>query len=277
MSADITREVVRAARDGQAVAVATVIRAPEGGSPAAGDKLLVRADGTREGGLGGGELEEAVAADCLAAITRRPRVEVESIHYTHKGERVHRLDAAADTSEVMIEVTERPATLLLVGAGHVGQSVATVAAQAGFSVAVLDDREQFASKERFPTADRVICGDIVDELRRFPVDGTTYVVLVSRGHKQDELGLREVADRGAAYVGMIGSLRRVSTVLTHMARDGVSREALERVHTPIGLDIGAETPDEIAVSIVAELIAVRRGGDGGKLSERRRAKIRDGT
>lgn len=273
MSADIAREVVRAAREGKAIAVATAIRAPDGASLAVGDKLLVRADGSRAGSFG--ELEEAVAADCLAAITRRPRVEVESVHYTPAGERVHRLDADADTSEVMIEVTERPATLLLVGAGHVGQSVATVAAQAGFSVAVLDDREAFASEERFPAADRVICGDIVDELRRFPIDGATYVVLVSRGHKLDELGLREVAASGAAYVGMIGSLRRVRTVLTHMARDGVPRDALDRVHTPIGLDIGAETPDEIAVSIVAELIATRRGGDGGRLSDRRRAKIRD--
>ena len=275
MSAEITREVVRAAREGGPVAVATAIRAPERGPVAVGDKLLVRADGSRAGTLGGGAIEEAVAADCLAAITRRPRMEVESVYYSADGERLHRLDAGVDTCAVMIEVTERPATLLIVGGGHVGQSLARVAAQAGFSVAVLDDREAFADPERFPTADRVICGDIVEELRRFPIGGSTYVVLVSRGHKQDELGLREVAARDAAYVGMIGSLRRAGTVLTHMARDGVPREALERVHTPVGLDIGAETPDEIAVSIVAELIATRRGGDGGKLSERRRAKIRE--
>jgi xanthine dehydrogenase accessory factor len=100
-------------------------------------------------------------------------------------------------------------------------------------------------------------------------------VLVSRGHKQDELSLREVVRSNAAYVGMIGSLRRVGTVLTHLAREGFPREALERVYTPIGLDIGAETPEEIAVSIVAELVMVRRGGSGAKLSELRRAKIRE--
>jgi xanthine dehydrogenase accessory factor len=140
---------------------------------------------------------------------------------------------------------------------------------------VLDDREAFANAERFPMADRVIRGDFVEELRRFPIDGNTYVICVTRGHKQDELSLREVAASEAAYVGMIGSIRRVSTVLTHLAQEGVSREALERVHTPIGLDIGAETPEEIAVSVVAELVLARRGGTGRKLSEVRKVRVRE--
>jgi hypothetical protein len=123
--------------------------------------------------------------------------------------------------------------------------------------------------------DDAVRGDFVEELRKFPIDANTYVIMVSRGHKQDELALREVAASVAAYVGMIGSLRRVSTVLTHLAQEGVPRAALESVHTPIGLDIGAETPEEIAVSVVAELVLVRRGGTGRKLSELRRARIRD--
>lgn len=271
----VAEEVVRAARDGPSVAVATVVRAPERAIPAMGDKLLVRADGSRLGSLRGGALEEAVAADCHAALTRLPRTQVETLFYSASGERLHRLEAGADEFAVMIEVTERPATLLVVGGGHVGQSIATIGAEAGFSVIVLDDRAAFASSERFPMADQVICGDFVEELRRLRIDASTYIVLVSRGHKQDELSLREVVQSSAAYVGMIGSLRRVSTVLTHLAREGYPRGALERVHTPIGLDIGAETPEEIAVSIVGELIAVRRGGSGRKLSELRRAKIRD--
>lgn len=272
--AQIAEEVVRASREGKAVAVATVVRAPEGAAVRMGDKLLVRADGSRLGSIGGGALEESVAAGCHAALTQLPRAAVETVFYTVAGERTDRQDASEDTIEVMIEVTERPATLLIVGGGHVGQSLATIAALAGFSVIVLDDRPAFANQERFPMADRVICGDFVDELRKFPIDATTYIVMVSRGHKQDELALREVAAFGAAYVGMIGSLRRVSTVLTHLAQEGVPREALERVYTPIGLDIGAETPEEIAVSVVAELVLVRRGGTGQKLSELRRARIR---
>jgi xanthine dehydrogenase accessory factor len=271
----IAEEVVRAAREGPIVAVATVVRAPEGAPALLGDKLLVRPDGSRLGGLGGGELERVVAADCEAAITTRPREQVQSLFYSASGERLPRLEAGPDEIEVMIEVTERPATLLIVGGGHVGQSAAAIAALSGFSVTVLDDREAFANRERFPTAGRVICGDFVEELRRLAIDRNMYVVLVSRGHKQDELSLREVVSSDAAYVGMIGSLRRVGAVLTHLSREGCDREALERVHTPIGLDIGAETPEEIAVAIVAELIAVRRGGTGARLSEIRRAKIRE--
>ncbi len=273
--AQISEEVVHASREGPAVAVATVVRAPDSAAARMGDKLLVRAGGSRIGSIGSGALEEAVAGTCLAALTQLPRVSVETVFYTSSGERVQRLDASAEEIEVMIEVTERPATLLIVGGGHVGQAIASIAALAGFSVSVLDDRAAFANQERFPMADRVICGDFVDELRRFEIDSTTYIVMVSRGHKQDELALREVAASGAAYAGMIGSLRRVSTVLTHLAQEGVPREALERVHTPIGLDIGAETPEEIAVSVVAELVLVRRGGTGHKLSELRRARIKD--
>ena len=271
----ITREVLQAAQGGAPVALATVIRAPDGASPAAGARLLVRAAGPRLGSLGAGALEEAVAADAHAALTRRPRSRVEALFYAQDGSRVRRVDAGQGEFEVMVEVTERPATLLIVGGGHVGQSIAYIAAHVGFSVAVLDDRAAFANEERFPMADHVICGDFTEELRRFPIDQATYIVLVSRGHKQDETALREVVRSDAAYVGMIGSRRRVSTVLSHLAREGYAKEALERVHTPIGLDIGAETPEEIAVSVIAEIIAVRRGGTGGKMLAHQRPRIRD--
>ena len=271
----IAQEVVRAARGGAPVAVATVIRGPQASRPAVGEKLLVRADRSRLGSLAGGELEEAIAADSHAALTRLPRKQVESLFYRADGARLDRLEAGANEFEVMIEVAERPATLLIVGGGHIGQSLAGIASQVGFSVAVLDDREAFANAERFPAADRVICGDFAEELRRFPIDAHTYIVLVSRGHKQDELSLREVATSEAAYVGMIGSRRRVGAVLTHLTREGLPQEALGRVHTPIGLDIGAETPEEIAVSIIAQIISVRRGGSGAAMSELRRPKIQE--
>ncbi len=264
----IAQEVLRAAKGGTPVAVATVIRT-SGSGPAAGAKLLVRTGGETIGSLGGGVLEEAVAEDSREAITRLPRIQVESLHYSADGSRAER-DGEV---EVMIEVTESPVSLLVVGGGHIGQSLAAIGSEAGFLVAVLDDREAFANEERFPSADRVICGDITEELERYAIDSSTYIVLVSRGHKQDEAGLRVVVASDAAYVGMIGSKRRVSTVLTHMAREGIPRDALERVHTPIGLDIGAETPEEIAVSIVAEIIAMRRGGSGAKMSDVRKARI----
>ena len=134
------------------------------------------------------------------------------------------------------------------------------------SVAVLDDREDYANPQRFPFADTVICGDFAEELARFPITSNTYIVLVSRGHIVDELSLKHVVERGAAYVGMIGSKRRTRTVLEHLREEGVAADALARVFTPIGLDIGAETPEEIALSLLAEMVLVRRGGSGRPLS-----------
>jgi xanthine dehydrogenase accessory factor len=266
----IAIEVLRASREGSPVAVATIISAPEGARPGPGDKLLVRADG---GTLGRFEasLQKAVVEDALEALTAFPRIATQSFYYRPEGARIHRLEAKGgqDAYEVMIEVTEAPATLLIVGGGHIGLSLATIGAHLGFSVAVVDDREAYANDERFPMADRVMAGDVAAHLKSFPIASNTYIVLVSRGHKVDELALRHVVGRGAAYVGMIGSKRRVSTVLRHLAEEGYDVGDLENVYTPIGLDIGAETPEEIAVSILAEVIMVRRGGKGGQMREGR--------
>ena len=267
-------EAVAAAAGGTRVVVATLIRVPAGGLPpggrSLGAKMLVRPDGSRLGDLGGGPFEEAVAADALAALSAVPRSAVQTLYYTSGGEHVRRLVAQRDAAyQVMLEVVEAKPVLLAVGAGHIGQSLTRLGEYVGFSVAVLDDRPAFASRERLPEADRILCDDLVESLRGFAIDSNTYVVLVSRGHKQDELALREVVTAGAAYVGMIGSRRRVTTVLQHLAHDGFPQEALERVRTPIGLDIGAETPEEIAVSIIAEIIQARRGGTGRPMGEKR--------
>ena len=253
------------------MAVATVIAAPANADPGPGAKLLVRQDGRHVGDYGGAAFEAALIDDCTNALNEFPRRPIQALYYHPKGARVHRLEVkgGADAYEVMVEIIEAPVTLLICGGGHIGLSLATIGAHVGFSVAVMDDREMYANPERFPMADKVMAGDFEAMLRDFPITSTTYVVMVSRGHKQDEVALRSVLGRGARYVGMIGSKRRVSTVLRHMAEQGVSIEELERVYTPIGFDLGAETPEEIAVSIVAELIAVRRGGSGRPMREGR--------
>jgi xanthine dehydrogenase accessory factor len=270
-SRQIAAEVLAASQGGASVVVATVIDAPVGAAPGAGAKLLVRADGSRLGDFGGGAFEHAVAEDCLAALNEFPRSQVQALYYRREGDRIHRLEVkgGADAYEIMVEIVDAPVTLLVVGGGHIGLSLATIAAHVGFSVAVLDDRELYANPERFPMADRVMCGAFTEHLDAFPIGRTTYIVLVSRGHKQDETALRAVVTRDAAYVGMIGSRRRVATVLRHLAEEGYPVEALERVYTPIGFAIGAETPEEIAVSIMAEIIAVRRGGSGRPMREGR--------
>jgi len=274
----IWAEAVAAAAGGSPVVVATLIRAPAVDSPpggrSLGAKMLVRRDGSRLGDLGGGPFEEAVAADARAALSAARRAAVQALYYTSGGERARGLVAQPDAAyQVMLEVVEAKPVLLVVGAGHIGQALTRLGEYVGFSVAVLDDRPAFASRERLPEADRILCDDLVESLRRFPIDSNTCVVLVSRGHKEDELALREVATSDAAYVGMIGSRRRVTAVLQHLADDGFPEEALARVRTPIGLDIGAETPEEIAVSIIAEIIQARRGGTGRPMSEQRAAGI----
>jgi xanthine dehydrogenase accessory factor len=267
---EIACEVLAAARGGPSVATATIVRAPEDGLALLGAKLLLRADGTRLGSLGGGPLEEEVARDALAALTERPRqVAVQSLYYGADGQRLRRPEARPEGYQVLVEVTEAVATLLVVGGGHIGQALADIGALMGFSVAVVDDRPEFASAERFPQAERVICGDFEEELRRFPITPQTYVVVVTHGHREDELSLRQVVTSEAAYVGMIGSRRRSAMVIRHLSDDGYPREALARVRTPIGLDIGAETPEEIAVSIMAEIIQARRGGTARPMRERR--------
>jgi xanthine dehydrogenase accessory factor len=266
-TAAISRAVLDAIAGGGTVVTATVVAAPAGGQAQPGAKVLVRPDGTRIGSLGGGAFEEAVAQLALAAI---PSHGVDSVYVLPDGSEGRRQDMESkQASQVLLEVVEPPATLLVVGAGHIGRALAKFGAAVDFSVAVLDDRPDYADPALIPEADRIICADFEEALKSFPIGENTYIVMVTRGHKQDELSLRLTAPSRAAYVGMIGSRRRTGAVLQHLADEGFPREVLDRIHTPIGLDIGAETPEEIAVSIIAEIIMVRRGGRGTPMYYRR--------
>ena len=160
---------------------------------------------------------------------------------------------------VFTDEIEPAATLVIAGAGHVGQALGAIAPALGFDVTVIDDRADFASIERFPLAKRHVVGDIETELARFPVDERTYIVIVTRGHRHDGRALAAVVNSPARYVGLIGSKRKIKTIFDDLAAAGVPIETLCRVHAPIGLEIGAVTVPEIAISIAAELVAVRRG------------------
>jgi xanthine dehydrogenase accessory factor len=268
----IADEVGSALEGGAPVLVATVIAAPParpGSAGAAvartGAKMLMRADGSALGSLDGGPLDAAVRAAASDAFRRHG---VETLHLSADGRRMGRTDAGAGQAyQVMLEVFERPATLLVIGGGHIGRALAVIGSLCGFAIEVVDDRPEYASAERFPEADRITQGRFDEVLAGYPVDANTYIVCVTRGHRHDETSLRLVVDSPAAYVGMIGSKRRVRAVLQHLIEDGADPAAVERVHTPIGLDIGAETPEEIAVAIMAEIIQARRGGSGRPMKE----------
>lgn len=177
------------------------------------------------------------------------------------GEAPRRLALAGGAVTAYLEpILPRP-VLVVMGAGHIGTALTHYASRIGFEVVVVDDRASFANRERLPDADQVIVDDVVKVARRWPKTPETYLVLVTRGHRNDAAVLREVIGAPCAYIGMIGSRRKVLTIYDEFLAEGIATpEQLARVHAPVGLDIGALTVDEIALSIAAELIAVRRGG-----------------
>jgi xanthine dehydrogenase accessory factor len=164
------------------------------------------------------------------------------------------------TRQVFVDPLPGAHRLIIIGAGHVGQALADLGAMLGFHIVVIDDRAAFANRERFPGAAEIIVRPFEAALDSLKLDSTCYVVCVTRGHAFDESALRAALRQKPRYLGMIGSRRRVRATLQRIEADGVDRAALEQVHAPIGLDIGAETPEEIAVSIMAEIIRERRLG-----------------
>jgi xanthine dehydrogenase accessory factor len=164
---------------------------------------------------------------------------------------------------LLFEISRPPLELVICGGGHVGQAVARAARLLGFRITVIDDRIEFASREKFPDSEiKLIADDFIAALRSINLTPATHIVIVTRGHRHDEICLREVVDRPVRYLGMIGSRRRTTTIRQHLRRDGVDPLLLHRIHAPIGLDIGALTPEEIAIAILAEIVLVRRGGTG---------------
>ena len=268
--ARIVEEIERALGGGPLVVTATVTVSGDPPIAPPGEKMLVARDGSRLGTLGDAALDDAVHEVALSVFTDFPRVVMQTLYFGRDGRAVTRRSRAqAGDAELMIQLFEAPARLVVIGGGHVGLAVATLGDFVGFDVTVLDDREEFANRERFPMAEAIYTGDTTEALDAMAFDERTYVVLVSRGHKQDEDALRHVVGRGAVYVGMIGSRRRTATVIQHLAEEGLDMEALDAVSTPVGLDLGAETPEEIALSILAEVVMLRRGGGGGRMREQR--------
>ncbi len=159
--------------------------------------------------------------------------------------------------EIFVEPLLTSPIMIIVGAGHIGAAVAQLAKSLGFHIVALDDRPEFVTPENFPHADQRIAGDIVQEIGKLEITPRTYIVLVTRAHTLDAQLLGAIVDKPAAYIGMLGSKRRVITVMDTLKQQGVSEAALARVHAPIGLEIHAETPQEIAVSIMAEIIQAK--------------------
>jgi len=257
---DLLDELLTSIGQGRSVALVTVVKACGDYAAAQGQRALVWLDRSPLGDLHLGELEAQALADAAQALSqRRPRM------LSYQGRQV----------ELFVEVQRRPPTLMIVGAGHVAQPLATLGKLIDFEVVVMDDRPQYANTDRFPQADRVIAAPFRPTLRDWPIDSDTFIVLVTRGHSYDVDCLLEVIDSPARYIGMIGSKRRVRAVFDLLEQEqGIPGYKLERIYAPIGLDIGAESPAEIAVCIIAEIIKAYRGGRAESLSDALRADRR---
>ena len=263
----ILNAIESALAGGEPVVVATLIDSGKLDHLSTGAKLLVPKFSQIEGSFGDARVDAVVINSAREIHETQPRVNV-AVAYLSLANQLHFRTGKQLTSdaEIMFQLWEQPLRLIVVGAGHVGLAVATLGDFLGFSVTVIDDRDDFANRDRFPMADEVCCGNVDTEIDPLQVDNTSHFVLVSRGHLQDELALRTVLGKGAGYVGMIGSKRRTRTVIDHLATEGYSSDELATVSTPIGLNIGAETPEEIALSVLAEIVMLRRGALGERLS-----------
>ena len=229
---------------GEIFCLATVVKSDDADVPA-GNKAIVYGDGSLEGSLGSHDLDQAICEQALAAF----------------GENQNRVLEVDNGIRVFFNVLSAEARLLICGAGHIAIPLARFAGEVGFSVTVIDDRSDFAHPSRFPGC-TTIAENFTIALRDLQLGPTTFVVIITRGHEHDVDCLMEILNRDTAYVGLIGSRRRVSFVLQWLEEKGFTRQRLKSVFTPIGIPIGAESPSEIALSIVSELVCVRRKGSG---------------
>jgi xanthine dehydrogenase accessory factor len=256
---EVFEAALRAEASGQPAALVTVV-ATEGSTPQkAGARMLVHGDGRIVGTIGGGCLEAEMTWRAREAIGgRRPKLVSYDLTPDQAGE-----DGlvCGGRMQVFIEPIEPVPVLCLFGAGHVAQPLARMAKACGFRVEVADDRVKFANAERFPEADALVIDDFTAAAGKMTLGAGTFAIVVTRGHKGDAEALRAVLGRGLRFVGLLGSRPKVVHIFAALEEQGVPREQLAAVHAPLGLEIGAQTPDEIAVSILAEMIAVRRGID----------------
>lgn len=259
MAADLFEEIVRMRRAGQRGALATIVHT-NGSIPSyESSRMLVREDGSIAGTVGGGCVEAdvwAAAKEVIAGESPRKMV----FNLNHEASYDNGL-ICGGTLEIFVEPILPQPVLAIFGGGHVSMALANAAHAAGFGIVVVDDREAFANAQRFPMAQE-LHASYEAAFEKIKPNASSYLVIVTRGHKDDMRVLRWAAQTDARYIGMIGSKRKVLSVFKALQEEGTSAERLARVHAPIGLDIGALTPEEIAISIAAELIAVRRGASG---------------
>ena len=257
MTVSLFGAIAEAAARGESVALVTIVRAQGSTPQRVGARMVVFPDGRTLGTIGGGCYEQDACGKArLALETGRPTL----AHYDLNDDFAEEQGLiCGGQMDVFIDPITPTPRVCVVGAGHVGYHTAHLAARVGFRVVVVDDRASFADAARFPTAERVEVADIPEWLGRADITARDYLVIVTRGHREDLDALRAAIARDPAYLGLIGSRAKIARLYARLHAEGCDAATLARINAPIGLDIGAVSPEEIAVSIVAELIAHRRG------------------
>jgi len=256
---DIYEEIVKLRQEGRRGAVATIVNVRGSVPSFETAKMLVRDDGSIVGTIGGGCVEADVWRAAREVMEgEKPRTLTFDLNHDPKYDTGL---VCGGTLDIFVEPVLPPALLYIFGAGHVSISLYETARRAGFDVSVIDDRDSFANRERFPQAREVIAEDFDQAMAKLTPRESAYIVIVTRGHRDDMRVLRWAVQTKARYVGMIGSKRKTIAIFRELQKEGLAAQLFQRVHAPIGLDIGAVTPEEIAVSITAELIAARRNAE----------------
>ncbi|MSP79187.1 MAG: XdhC/CoxI family protein [Dehalococcoidia bacterium] len=243
------KEIRDAYDGGKTVALGTLAKAPKGSSAAVGAKVFFHENGKQEGTLGNSDLDSAVK------IKARELMAYGKCEYL----------SLENGAEVFVEAYTTPPQLVLMGGGHISKALAPIAKILGFRIFVLDDRPEFANRDRFPEADLTVVGSYRDDLSKFPINSNTFVIIASRGHQYDDMATEAALRSKAGYIGLLGSRRKSILIFEEMFRKGIPEDRINSVHAPVGLDIGGRTPQEIAVSIIAEILAVRLGGSGAPM------------
>ena len=254
----LSEELVRISEQEAAAVLATVIEVEGNDRVEPGAKCLVRDGKITAETVGDARVVQAILQESGTHL-RDEKSKLVSLDIPDAGGRL----------QIFFEVLPAPPKLIVVGAGHIAVPLAKIAKVVDFHVTVIDDRLLYANRERFPDADEVLVGDMAQMLKEMTITPSCYIVLITRGHKYDEPCLREIIHSQAKYIGMIGSRRRIKACFQRFRdEEKIAEEMIERVYAPIGLDIATETPAEIALSILGEVIKVRRGGKAASLSDR---------
>lgn len=253
---NLFEDLLKLIKTGQSAALAIVIKTKGATPRKPGAKMIVLMDGRTIGTLGGGDLEKRVIEEAVEALTQgEPRI-ASFILDIEKG----KLDMMCGGEvEVYIDTLLPQAKLIIFGAGHITKVLAPLMQMAGFRVTVVDDSPDLLQKEKFPEIEDLKLVDMEQFAGDLPPTPDTYVVILSRGFSKDESILRRLIEKNLLYVGMIGSMRKITTMREILEKEGVPKEAFAKLHAPIGLDIGGETPEEIAISAAAEIIALKKG------------------